>query len=331
MRGRDYGELAAFVAVVEELSFRRAATRLGLSPSALSHTVRGLEERLGVRLLNRTTRSVATTDAGLALFARLAPAFGDISSALEGVSAYREGPAGTVRVNLPKLAADLIFRKTLGAFARKYPDVRLELTIDDAFTDIVAGGFDAGVRPGGLLQQDMVAVRATPDLRIAIVGAPSYFASRNAAGEGVPRHPRDLHLHSCIAHRLTRTGATYRWPFEKRGKVLELEPKGALVVNDVDLALAAALDGAGLTCTLEDQVAEHLRAGRLVRVLEDWCQPFPGFFLYYPSRRQMPVALRALVDFLRARPQSEDGAARKSKSTPHRRGSTHTGSKSRAG
>lgn len=296
MRGNEYGELAAFVAIVEELSFRRAAARLGLTPSALSHTIRGLEERLGVRLLNRTTRSVAATEAGRALFTRVAPAFTEITGAVDGVSAFRDGPAGTVRINLPKLAADLVFGRIFGLFSRTYPDIRVELIVDDGLADIVAGGFDAGIRPGELLQQDMVAVRVTPDLRTAVVGAPSYFASRT-----LPRTPRDLHEHPCIAYRWTRGGALYRWSFRKRGKVLEVDPAGSIAVNDVDVMVAAALDGAGLACTLEDHVAGHIRDGRLVRVLEDWCHPFPGFFLYYPSRRQMPVALRTLVDFLRAR------------------------------
>lgn len=296
MRGQEYGELAAFVAVVEELSFRRAATRLGLSPSALSHTIRGLEDRLGVRLLNRTTRSVAATEAGLALFGRVSPAFKDIAGAVEGINAYREGPAGTLRINLPKLAADLIFDKAFAAFARKHPEIRLELTIDDGLTDIVAGGFDAGVRPGELLQRDMIAVRVTPDLKTAVVGSPSYFATRPK-----PIHPRDLREHACIAYRWSRSGSVHRWPFQKRGKVLEVAPAGPLVVDDVDVLVRAAVDGVGLTCILEGSVAEHVAKGRLVRVLDDWCQPFPGFFLYYPSHRQVPVVLRALVDFLRAR------------------------------
>lgn len=296
MRGTEYSELAAFVAIVEESSFRRAAGRLGVTPSALSHTLRGLEERLGVRLLNRTTRSVAVTEAGQALFSRVAPAFGDIAGAVESVGAFREGPAGTVRINLPKLAADLVFGPIFGAFARAYPDIRLELSIDDGLADIVAGGFDAGIRPGELLQKDMVAMRVSPDLRIAVVGSPAYFESRS-----IPRTPKDLREHVCIAYRWTRSGSFHRWPFQKRGKVVEVEPSGPLVVNDVDVLVSAALDGAGLVCTLEDTVAPHLRERRLVRVLDDWCPPSPGFFLYYPSRRQLPTALRTLIEFLRTR------------------------------
>jgi DNA-binding transcriptional LysR family regulator len=228
----------------------------------------------------------------------VAPAFTDIAGAVEGVSAFRDGPAGSVRINLPKLAADLVFGTSLGLFSRTYPDIRVELVVDDGLADIVGGGFDAGIRPGELLEKDMVAVRVTPDLRTAVVGSPSYFASRS-----LPRTPGDLREHQCIAYRWTRSGAFHRWPFRKRGKVLEVEPIGSVAVNDVDVLVTAALDGAGLACTLENHVAEHIEAGRLVRVLDDWCHPFPGFFLYYPSRRQMPVALRTVVDFLRSRAQ----------------------------
>jgi len=302
MRGSEFGELAAFVAVVEQLSFRRAATRLGVTPSSLSHSIRALEERLGARLLNRTTRSVAATEAGLALFGRVAPAFTEIVGAVGGVSAFRDRPAGTLRINLPKLAAELVFGPKLGLFTRTYPEIRLELTIDDGLADIVAAGFDAGIRPGELLQKDMVAVRVTPDLRVAVVGSPQYFASRTR-----PRTPQDLREHACLAYRWTRSGAVHRWPFKKRGKSLEVLPTGPVVINDVDMMVRAALDGAGLICTLENSVATHVADGRLVRVLEDWCRPFPGFFLYYPSRRQLPFALRTLVDFLRVR---SDASAR---------------------
>ncbi len=312
MRGSEFGELAAFVAVVEELSFRRAATRLGVTPSSLSHSIRGLEERLGVRLLNRTTLSVAATEAGLALFGRVAPAFGEVVGAVEQVSSFRDRPAGTLRINLPKLAAELIFGPKFGLFTRAYPEIRLELTIDDGLADIVAAGFDAGIRPGELLQKDMVAVRVSPDLRVAVVGSPQYFASRPR-----PRTPPDLREHACLAYRWTRSGAIHRWPFQKRGKALEVLPTGPMVINDTDVLVRAALTGAGLICTLEDSVAAHVEAGRLVRVLDDWCQPFPGFFLYYPSRRQLPVALRTLVEFLRARSDApaRSGRGRKPESS----------------
>jgi DNA-binding transcriptional LysR family regulator len=293
MRGAEYAELAAFVAVAQERSFRRASVRLGLSPSALSHTVRELEERLGAKLLNRTTRSVAPTDAGLSLLDRLAPAFADIAGAVEAMSAFRDRPSGTVRLNLPKLAAQMALAPAFGRFARAYPDVRLELTVDDGLTDIVAGGFDAGIRPGERVQRDMVAVRVTPDLRTAVVGSPDYLGSRPR-----PRTPHDLRDHTCINYRWAGSRALYRWPFEKAGEALEVAVEGPLTLNDTDLILAAALDGVGLACILESAVAGHVAAGRLVRVLEEWCQPFPGFFLYYPGRRQVPMALRALIDFL---------------------------------
>jgi DNA-binding transcriptional LysR family regulator len=291
----EYAELAAFAAVAEALSFRRAAVRLGVSASALSHTIRALEQRLDLRLLNRTTRSVALTDAGLALFARVAPALRELDSVAEGVSALRDQTTGTVRVNLPKLAADLVFRERFGRFSRNHPNVRLELTIDDGIADIVGKRFDAGIRPGELLQRDMVAVRLTPELQTVVVASPAYLEAR-----GVPHTPKELREHSCIAYRWAHNGTLYPWTFRKRAKPFELIPTGALAVNDVDVMMTAALDGAGLAFTLETQVADHLAARRLVRVLEAWCRPSPGFFLYYPSRRQMPPALRTLIDFLRS-------------------------------
>jgi DNA-binding transcriptional LysR family regulator len=296
VRGSEYAELAAFVAVAKERSFRRAASRLGLSPSALSHTIRELEERLGAKLLNRTTRSVAPTEAGRDLYDRLAPAFADITGAVEAVRAFGEQPSGTVRLNLPKLAAEMILAPALGRFARAYPDVHLELAVDDGLSDIVAAGFDAGIRPGELVQRDMVAVRVTPDLRSAVVGSPGYIALRPA-----PQTPRDLKDHACINYRFAASGALYRWQFARAGEVIDVAVEGSLTLNDMDLVRTAALDGAGLACTLENSVEGDVAAGRLVRVLDDWCQPFSGFFLYYPGRRQMPSALRVLIDFLAVR------------------------------
>ncbi len=296
MRGNEYAELAAFVAVARERSFARASVRLGLSRSALSHTIRDLEERLGARLLNRTTRSVAPTEAGTALYDRLAPAFAEITGAVGAVSAFHERPSGMVRLNLPRLAADLLLAGEFGRFARTYPDIRLDVTVDDGLTDIVAGGIDAGIRPGGRVERDMIAVRVTPDWQLAIVGSPAYFATRS-----VPSSPNDLRDHACINYRWDRSGAVYRWPFERAGESLDVLIEGPLTLNDTSLIMAAALDGVGLACTIDRLVAGHLAAGRLVRVLEDWCPPQPGFFLYYPGRRQMPVALRALIDFLQIR------------------------------
>jgi DNA-binding transcriptional LysR family regulator len=293
MRSGDFSELVGFVAVGQELSFRRAAMRMGVSPSALSHTIRRLEERLGVRLLNRTTRSVALTEAGLSLFARLVPVFAELDAAEESATLFREQLVGTVRVNVPSLAAYLLFGEGLGRFTREFPGVHLEITVEDGFTDVVAAGFDAGIRLGETVHRDMIAVRVTPDLRVAVVGSPAYFTSR-----GVPVTPEDLHQHDCLNYRWSVSGAVYRWKFAKDEQVKEIEVKGPLTMNDTSLMVAAALEGAGLVCLLEGRVREHLESGRLVRVLEDWCAPFPGFFLYYPSRRQMPQALRALIAYL---------------------------------
>lgn len=293
MRPGAFSELIGFAAVAQELSFRRAATRMGVSPSALSHTIRRLEERLGVRLLNRTTRSVALTEPGLALFARLVPAFAELDAAEESATMFREQLVGTVRLNLPSLAAHILFGEGLGRFTRDFPGVNLELTVEDGFSDIVAAGYDAGIRLGESVHRDMIAVRVTPDLRVAIAGSPSYLSSCE-----IPVTPDDLHRHACISYRWSVSGAVYRWPFAKDGQVKEVAVEGPLTVNHTNLMVAAALEGVGLVCLLEQRVKEHLDSGRLVRVLEDWCAPFPGFFLYYSGRRQMPPALRALITHL---------------------------------
>lgn len=294
MRGAEFADLAAFVAVAEQRSFRRAAARLGLSPSALSHAMRALEERLGAKLLNRTTRSVALTEAGSQLLARLAPAFGEIAGAIEDVNAFRQSPSGTVRLNAPRLAAHLVLAPAFGRFTRAYPDVHLEVEEDDRFTDIVARGFDAGIRFGEHVERDMVAVRISPDLRAAIVASPHYFEQRLR-----PITPHDLKDHACIRFRQMASGALYRWEFERTVEKLDVVVDGPLTLDDPDLMIAAALDGVGLAYAIEARIADHLAAGRLVRVLEDWCPPFPGFYLYYPSRRQLSAAMRALTDFLR--------------------------------
>ncbi len=296
MRGTDYAELAAFVTVAQERSFRRAAARLGLSPSALSHTIRELEERLGARLLNRTTRSVAPTDAGARLLDQLAPAFAGITEAVAAVSTFKNRPSGTIRLNLPRLAAHIVLAPLFGRFAQTYPDVHLEVSVDDALTDIVAGGFDAGIRPGERVQRDMVAVRVTPDIRIAIVGSPNYLMARTP-----PRSPHDLQDHACINYRWAGSGALYRWKLSRDGKEFDLSVGGPLTLDDTDLIVAAAVNGAGLAYILESRIAGHLAAGRLLRVLEDWCPLLPGFFLYYPGRRHLAPALRALIDFVQVK------------------------------
>jgi DNA-binding transcriptional LysR family regulator len=295
MRGSEYSELEAFIAVAQERSFRRAAARLGLSPSALSHTLRGLEERLGVRLLHRTTRSVSPTEVGAALMGRIAPAFADIRGAVEAASGTPDKPSGTVRINMPKVAAQLLAPR-LASFSIAHPAIRVEAKAEDGFVDIVAAGFDAGVRLGESVHGDMVAVRVTPDLRLAVVGSPAYFATRKP-----PRTPHELAAHTCVNYRFAHSGALYRWPFARRGKAVDFVVEGSLSFDDPDLLVTAAIHGAGLICTLQDPVAAPLADGRLVRVLDDWCQPFPGFHLYYPGRRQLPAPLRALVDFLRWR------------------------------
>ncbi|MGR9193499.1 LysR family transcriptional regulator [Rhizobium leguminosarum] len=294
MRGSDFAELTAFVAVAETQSFARAASKLGLSRSALSHAIRALEERVGTRLLNRTTRSVSLTDAGRTLFARLPQAFAEIKDAVDGLSVYREQPAGTVRLNLSRPAAEILVTSKLPAFAAAYPDIHVELTVEDQISDIVGSGYDAGVRPGRFLHQDMIAVRLTPDIRIAIAGSPAYFERHP-----IPTVPKDLAKHACIDYRWTESGAVYRWPFSKAGEQLEVEVTGPLTTNDIGLTVEAALAGMGLACTLEANIAQELAQGRLVRVLDDWCPPSPGFYLYYPSGRLLSAAFRAFIDFMR--------------------------------
>ena len=291
----DLSLLAAFAAVADERSFTRAAVRLGVSTSALSHSIRGLEERLGVRLLARTTRTVAPTDAGQRLLAQLRPALQNINGALSEVGHLREKPAGVVRLIAPPVAVAMALSPKLARFSRDYPDVVLDITTeDDSRRDLVAGRFDAGIHLGEFLQRDMVAVKVTGEQRAAIVGAPAYFESHPK-----PKTPRDLTAHRCIRYRMGAGGPVYRWEFEKRGRPVTVSVTGPLVVNDVDLTLRAALDGVGLAFALEEHAAEHIARGGLVRVLEDWCPPFEGFFLYYPSRRHQPAALQALVDAIR--------------------------------
>ena len=293
MAGNELNVLAAFLAVAEERSFTRAAKRLGVSQSALSHAIRGLEEQIGVRLLARTTRSVAPTDAGDELLAHLRPALADIRGALEKLSGLRDKPAGRVRLLVSPLAATAVLAPKLGQFARDYPDVVLDVTSDDSRIDLVAAGFDAGIHFGEFIEQDMVAVRVSRDPRPAIVGSSAYFESHPK-----PKSPRDLLNHRCINFRHGSDGV-YRWEFDRGKQSLTVAVNGPLVVDDVELMIRAAIDGVGLAFMSDDRAAPHLASGALVRVLEDWCPPFPGFFLYYPSRRQQPAALSALIHTLR--------------------------------
>jgi DNA-binding transcriptional LysR family regulator len=293
MVASNLGALSVFLTVAEERSFTGAAKRLGVSPSAVSHSMRELEEELGVRLLSRTTRSVAPTDAGEHLLGRLRPAFADIREVLGQVSGLRSKPAGRVRLLVPRLAATAVLAPKLGEFVRDYPDIVLDVTTDDRRMDIVAGGFDAGVHFGEYIEKDMIAVRVSPDLTPVIVGSPRYLKSRAR-----PKLPRDLIHHRCINFRHGDAGL-YRWEFEKGKKSLSVAVSGPLIVDDLGLVIRAAIDGVGLAYMLEYDAAPHIASGGLVPVLEDWCQPFPGFFLYYPSRRQQPAALSALIDVLR--------------------------------
>lgn len=295
MRTHDLGALAVFLAVAEERSFTKAANRLRVSPSAVSHSMRELEERIGVRLLSRTTRSVAPTGPGEQLLARLRPAFSDIQDVLGQVSGLRNKPAGRLRLLSPRLAIRTVLAPKLGGFARDYPDILLDVTTDDSRMDIIAGGFDAGIHFGEFIEQDMIAVRVSRDQKPVIVGAPGYFESHPK-----PRTPRDLIAHRCINFRHGSAGI-YRWEFEKGRRSLAVSVNGPLVVDDLELVTSASVEGVGLAYMSEEHAAEYLASGALVAVLEDWCQPYPGFFLYYPSRRHQPAALTALIETLRVR------------------------------
>ncbi|RVD42887.1 LysR family transcriptional regulator [Mesorhizobium sp. M4B.F.Ca.ET.215.01.1.1] len=293
MNRTNFSQLAVLATVAQCASFRGAARELGIAPSAVSHAVSSLEARLGVRLLARSTRSVAPTVEGAQLLERLRPALSEIDHALETAVEARDRPAGNLRLTVPRTAAHLTLTPRLGAFAAAYPDIVLEIVIEDRFTDVVEGGFDAGVRLGESLQRDMIAVRIGPDLRGAVVAAPSYFATMPR-----PRHPRELADHRCIRFRFS-SGILYRWEFEKDGEEIEIAAQGPLILDEDHLIAQAAVDGAGLAFVFEPYVRAPLADGGLIRVLEDWCPTFDGFFVYYPSRRQMRPALRAFVDFFR--------------------------------
>lgn len=296
MRRDDLSELAAFAVVAEEGSFTRAAARLGMSQSALSHAMKGLEARLKVRLLSRTTRSVSTTEAGDTLLRSLRPALEDIAAGLAKAGALGGAPSGTVRLTATKNAATAVVMPVLPAFLAAHPDVRVELIVDDTLTDIVANRFDAGIRFGNIVEKDMIAVRVGPDMRRAVVGAPSYFAENPP-----PKTPHELSAHACIAYRLVKAGGIYAWEFEEDGRPLEVRVDGPLVFNETDLMRQAAIAGLGIAYVYEDDALDDIRTGRLTRILEDWCPLLPGYFLYHPSRRQTPPALAALMAALRFR------------------------------
>ena len=288
-------DLHAFLAVAREQSFTKAATKLGVSQSALSHTVRGLEAQLGLRLLTRTTRSVAPTPAGERLLTTMGPLLDEIEAGMAALSEFRERPAGTIRITTGEHAVHTVLWPALERLLPDYPDIKVELDINNGMTDIVAGRYDAGVRLGEQIAKDMVAVRIAPDARMAVVGAPSCFARRPQ-----PRTPEDLTSHDCISLRM-QSGGLLTWEFEKGGREVKVRVEGRLVFNNTLMALEAAVAGYGLAYLLEDRVHACLADGRLVRVLADWCPPFSGYHLYYPSRRQPTPAFVLLVDALRYR------------------------------
>jgi DNA-binding transcriptional LysR family regulator len=296
MQRGNLDDLLAFVVVARERSFTKAAAQLGVSQSALSHTIRGLEARLGVRLLTRTTRSVSPTQAGERLLQTVGPRFDEIDAELAALSEFRDRPAGTIRLTAIDYVADTILWPKLAGFLRQYPDIKIEIVIDYGLTDIVAERFDAGVRGGEQVAKDMIAVRIGPDLRMAVVGTPAYFKKRPA-----PRTPQELVEHSCINLRLPTHGGLYAWEFEKGGRELGVRVDGQLVFNGTIQMITAALAGFGLAYVPEDLVLPHLAKGRLARALADWCPPYPGYHLYYPSRRQSSPAFALMVDALRYR------------------------------
>jgi len=300
MARENFNDLVAFVAVARERSFTKAAAKLGVSQSALSHTIRGLEARLGVRLLTRTTRSVSPTEAGERLFQNVGQRFEEIEAELVALRELKGRPAGTIRITATENAAEAILLPKLAKFLPRYPDINVEIVIDYGLTDIVAQRLDAGVRSGEQVAKDMIAVRIGPDMRMAVVGARSYFARRSP-----PNRPQDLTDHDCINLRLPTYGGLYAWEFEKGSRALKVRVDGQLVLNGAAPMVTAALGGIGLAYLPEDLVASHLAKGRLKRVLEDWCPPYTGYHLYYPSRRQPSTAFALLIDALRYRDSRE--------------------------
>jgi DNA-binding transcriptional LysR family regulator len=296
MSVENYDQLAMFVLVARERSFTRAAAQLGMSQPALSRSMRQLEERLGVRLLARTTRSVSPTEAGEQLLRVIAPRFEEIDTELAQLNAFRDKPAGRLRITAGEHAALTVMQPVLGRLLPANPDLNIEVIVDYGLTDIVAEGFDAGIRMGEQVAKDMIAVRVGPDLRMAVVGSPAYFQRHPK-----PKSPHDLTRHNCITIRLPTHGGIFAWEFEKKGQELKVRVEGQLVFNNIALRLGAALEGLGLAYMPEDLVRSHVQAGTLVHVLQDWCPSFPGYHLYYPSRRQSSPAFTLLRDALRYR------------------------------
>jgi DNA-binding transcriptional LysR family regulator len=288
----DLSELSVFAKVAEERSFTRAAAHLGISQSALSHSMRGLEKRLGLQLLARTTRSVSPTAAGTALLQELTPALERIERALAETRKQRETPSGRIRLIIPRTATQMVILPKLAQFTRTYPEIVLEVTSSNDPVDLVAGEYDAGVQLGEFIQRDMIAVRVTKEMRLAVVGSPKYFESNP-----IPRHPQDLKDHACIGFRFSNS--LYRWEFEKGRKALTVSPQGPASFDDPDLVIQAVLNGVGIGTAMEETLTDMIAKRRLVQVLRDWCPSFPGYFLYYPSRRNQPAALAALIETLR--------------------------------
>jgi len=304
MSNVDLADLEAFAAVARARSFRSVARLRGVSASSLSEALRRLEARLGVRLLNRTTRSVTPTEAGQRLLERLGPALSEVAAALDAVNGFRDSPTGTLRLNVPTAVARLVLPRLIGPFLDAHPGITLEVATDDSFVDVLAAGFDAGIRYDERLEKDMIAVPIGPRTqRFAVAGAPAYFAAH-----GRPSHPRDILNHACIRHRFA-SGIMHPWEFERDGEVVKITPTARVVANSIDLEIAAALQGLGLIATFAGFLENEFASGALEPVLEDWQQPFSGPFLYYPSRRHMPAPLRAFVDFVKRRPAPEIASA----------------------
>lgn len=293
MQPDNLSHLAAFAAVARHASFRKAGAELALSTSAISYAIRGLEERLGVVLFHRTTRSVSLTEAGRRLFERLQPALRDVSEALGEMNDFRAKPAGNLRINMPRTAAQLLMPPLLSVFLKRYPDIHFEAVDNDGLIDIVADGYDAGIRLHEVVPEDMVAVPFGPTQRLACVATPGYLA-----GRGLPQHPYELATHDCIRYRFP-SGRIYKWEFEQGETRLEIDVRGRCTFGDLAYCADAAVSGVGIAMVIEDQVTDHLRDGRLVRMLDEWCPPYPGYMLYYPRQRRVTSALRAFIDLLR--------------------------------
>ncbi|MGY4395458.1 DNA-binding transcriptional LysR family regulator [Sphingomonas sp. UYAg733] len=293
MQGNELAELSIFLTVARHRSFKRAAVERRVAPSAISHAIRGLEERVGVRLFHRTTRSVSLTEAGERFESELHPAFGQIGKALESLNSFRGSPFGTVRINIPSSIAPFVLRNVMGPLLKQNPGLHLDIVATDRLVDIVEDGFDAGIRFGERLTQDMIAVRIKPVLRFSVVGSPDYFLDRT-----VPVTPADLQDHKCVRYRYP-SGAIYNWQFERKGEAVDVDVNGPITLGDQELMIEAALQGCGLAYVWDNRVMPYLASGKLIRCLDDWCAPDDGLFLYYPSRRYLSGGLRALIDMLK--------------------------------